>query len=624
MFKRKQKEIYLRIKTTLTHQRKYILILWLFSLIGLLLLWLQIDGIVTWLYQSTPIQVQAAQPSGHGPYSYSLTVGTDRLSQTKTFESPAILLEDGRAIGPGNALHADIGTKGGGLFSFWKGNLYFSTSDNSDPRTNGRKYTLRLPISLDETWMIFVYVWVMFLTGLISAVFWISMPHRRRRLALIAVGLSLLVITGVFLRPQMKDAYSYLRTRVYILTFTPGFYERRGSDYCNPRFNPERIGKPKSEIDPQKDYDFARLARARFYLSGVDRHLALKHIFDTVTREAATNTEKHLALLQFLQKSSYHNYFPPINSTGRSVYDPLVYLELGEMWCGDVAHLAIDLFASAGYPGRVVQLGNHQIAEIYYDNDWHYFDADLFSGGDIVLMPDGSIPSVDELSRLESNPLDSLPTYYEQLIVRSCFDKKADGKSYGAAYHYFSSLSYEESKSQTLFYVKTASFEQEQLDQTYFGWFTYQVITDTERTLRPLDLHAAPSVVWIDKIEMDSSSGLAAVSFHANDPDHDLAGYRVFISTQSRGWDYAAFFGAEEARPYWNNPGGWKPEMYDVFHLLPPSDVDLIQTESGQVEIAIPAGETLFISIMAYDVYGEQVGRKLYPVSNEIVISNLK
>jgi len=587
------------------------------------LLWLQINGVLTWLFQSTPIQVQAAQPGGFGPYGYSLPVGTNRLSQTETFDSPAILLEDGRAIGSGNAVHADIGTKGSGLFSFWKGNLYFSTSDNSDPRTNGRKYTLRLPVSLDETGMVWVHAWVALLTGLVFVAFWISLPHRRRRLVFITIGLSMLLIPAIFLRYQVKDAYSYLRTQVYLLTFNPDFYERRGSDYCNPRYNPERIGKPKNEIDELgKEYDFARLARTRLFLSGVDRHRALKHIFDTVTHDAATNTEKHLALLLFLQKSSYHNSIHPVEASGKSAYDPLLYLELGEMWCGDVAHLAIDLFASAGYPGRMVQLSNHQIAEIYYDGDWHYFDADLFSGGNVVLMPNGGIPSVEQLSRMETNPLDSLPAYYEQLIVRSCFDKEAAEQSYGAAYHYFSSHSYEESKSKPVFYMKTATLEQEQLDQTYFGWFTYQVITDTERTLRPLDLHAAPSMVWIDKIEMDSSSGLAVVSFHANDPDHDLAGYRVFISTQSRGWDYATFFGAEEARPYWNNPGGWKPEMYDPFHQLPPADVDLIQTESGQVQVAIPAGGTRYISIMAYDAYGEQVGRQLYSASNEIVISS--
>lgn len=52
-------------------------------------------------------------------------------------------LEDGRALGPGNCLHAEIRQHGAGRFSVWGEQLYLSTSDNSDPRTNGRTYTLR-------------------------------------------------------------------------------------------------------------------------------------------------------------------------------------------------------------------------------------------------------------------------------------------------------------------------------------------------------------------------------------------------------------------------------------------------------------------------------------------------
>ena len=57
--------------------------------------------------------------------------------------SMCVLLEDGKPLGPPRALHADIRKKGRGRYSHWtQRTLYFSTSDNSDPRTNGRKYTL--------------------------------------------------------------------------------------------------------------------------------------------------------------------------------------------------------------------------------------------------------------------------------------------------------------------------------------------------------------------------------------------------------------------------------------------------------------------------------------------------
>ncbi len=52
------------------------------------------------------------------------------------------LLEDGVLLGPPHALHAEIMEVGRGRYSHWSNFLYFSTSDNSDPTSNGRQYTL--------------------------------------------------------------------------------------------------------------------------------------------------------------------------------------------------------------------------------------------------------------------------------------------------------------------------------------------------------------------------------------------------------------------------------------------------------------------------------------------------
>lgn len=57
--------------------------------------------------------------------------------------SPLQLLEDGVALGPAHAMHASIAKDGAGRYSHWTGNaLVFSTSDNSDPNTNGRNYSV--------------------------------------------------------------------------------------------------------------------------------------------------------------------------------------------------------------------------------------------------------------------------------------------------------------------------------------------------------------------------------------------------------------------------------------------------------------------------------------------------
>src|SRR5262249_46924886 len=62
------------------------------------------------------------------------------------------LYEAGTRLGPPHSAHAVIRDLGSGAFSHWRGQLYFSTSDNSDPNRNERTYFLRyqetLPISL--------------------------------------------------------------------------------------------------------------------------------------------------------------------------------------------------------------------------------------------------------------------------------------------------------------------------------------------------------------------------------------------------------------------------------------------------------------------------------------------
>ncbi|MBI5849897.1 MAG: SGNH/GDSL hydrolase family protein [Planctomycetes bacterium] len=54
------------------------------------------------------------------------------------------LLEDGRPFGV-VADHVAIRQLGGGRYSFWRGTLYFSTEDGSDPRSNGRRYEAAWP-----------------------------------------------------------------------------------------------------------------------------------------------------------------------------------------------------------------------------------------------------------------------------------------------------------------------------------------------------------------------------------------------------------------------------------------------------------------------------------------------
>jgi hypothetical protein len=65
-------------------------------------------------------------------------IATDDLTHPQA--SSLALSENGTPLGPAHSLHNDIRAKGNGRFSYWNDYIYFSTSDGSDPRQNGRQY----------------------------------------------------------------------------------------------------------------------------------------------------------------------------------------------------------------------------------------------------------------------------------------------------------------------------------------------------------------------------------------------------------------------------------------------------------------------------------------------------
>lgn len=71
--------------------------------------------------------------------SYDFPIPGD--SQTERTQSTLRLFENGVELGPAHSNHDDIRKYGLGQFSHWGNALIFSTSDNSNPLSNGRKYT---------------------------------------------------------------------------------------------------------------------------------------------------------------------------------------------------------------------------------------------------------------------------------------------------------------------------------------------------------------------------------------------------------------------------------------------------------------------------------------------------
>lgn len=85
---------------------------------------------------------------GGSAFAYVARVPFEELadSDTDSSRSPIILFENDRALGPAHSSHADIGAIGRGRFSHWKGiGVVFSTSDNSNPNFNGRRYSIVQP-----------------------------------------------------------------------------------------------------------------------------------------------------------------------------------------------------------------------------------------------------------------------------------------------------------------------------------------------------------------------------------------------------------------------------------------------------------------------------------------------
>jgi hypothetical protein len=64
-------------------------------------------------------------------------------------EAPArsnlLVCENSNLLGPMHTGHVEIAKDGHGRYSHWADNLVFSASDNTDPNTNGRTYSVVQP-----------------------------------------------------------------------------------------------------------------------------------------------------------------------------------------------------------------------------------------------------------------------------------------------------------------------------------------------------------------------------------------------------------------------------------------------------------------------------------------------
>ena len=113
--------------------------------------------------------------------------------------SSAIVLENDIPLpGPANALHDTIRENGCGKYSFWHWRVYFSTTDNTDPRINGRNYTIEY---IPSKWGVF--------TPLVDRVF-AGIPYKQPYLIFWKV-LYVFCFTNLLWRHKRSNIFSHRR-----------------------------------------------------------------------------------------------------------------------------------------------------------------------------------------------------------------------------------------------------------------------------------------------------------------------------------------------------------------------------------------------------------------------------
>lgn len=400
-------------------------------------------------------------------------------------------------------------------------------------------------------------------------------------------------LQGEVSEEEFKEALSILvETEKYIKNFDKEKMEQEGCAYdINVVTSEDKI-----------DNIFEKLEY-------VDRKRALAGIYKIICGDLEINTENHEKLQYFLGKVSYHPIWTEtVTYKSAMLYDPLVLLEIKEMKCGQVNRIIYDLVDSVGGMVRGVQLGGHVIAEIYYDSEWHYFDADAFVGGDILKI-NGKIPSVQMMSEVPYL-IDQFGAGYRELMINDT-DKSIMGFNYPSSWYFCK----EKYSTKPYFFYKIAT-DYECLNELY-GWNHYDTIDDKKRKLDAVNYMCVgiPTMVNV-KVK----NGRIYLKWKEPfDEDKDILGYRIYVSKKSRGWEYSGVYAEGDAVKYIE--GSYYSDQYDFVTTLPFSDILYIETTETEAIFELDERDIYYISVMPFDKHGEEMGVELYFPSNELRVN---
>ncbi len=146
---------------------------WILLLVTLLLAVAVLFGV------PVDLELDSARVKPRGEYGYLVELPERHWPLSVVRDGPGApaasaleLFEDGRALGPAHMGHASIRSIGHGRYSHWQGRLVFSTSDNSDPRTNGRRYVAVERLQLAPV-VLPIWLAVLAVAGAVLFTFWL-------------------------------------------------------------------------------------------------------------------------------------------------------------------------------------------------------------------------------------------------------------------------------------------------------------------------------------------------------------------------------------------------------------------------------------------------------------------
>jgi len=249
-------------------------------------------------------------------------------------KSMIVLYEDGKPLGPARSAHADIRQTGQGRYSHWgRESLYFSASDNTDPRTNGRKYEVASANPRST----------------LGGVARLPVERKEHVEEIAASKHGYAIEMGGTL--DMDNTRTLASSNCYV-TFQP-----------NIQLTIENVGDTP-------------VVNPRLVINDRGNWYTFESLLEEWTRGAKTDQEKVYFIWQNMRENTYHE--TPLFGDNEP-HDPVRLFNIfGFNLCDDAGNAGCSLFHHAGFEGSQNRsLHGHVQCEAFIDGDHQFMDIDM-------------------------------------------------------------------------------------------------------------------------------------------------------------------------------------------------------------------------------------------------------